>query len=47
MHQATELAHQLSLSRKTQAPNEQAKGILMAAHHIDDDATFALLSTQS
>lgn len=47
LRQAQDLVAQLREAMATRAPIEQAKGILMAAHHITAEQAFALLRKQS
>ena len=47
LHAAEALAEQLRQAIANRAPIEQAKGILMAAHGIDDAAAFELLRQES
>lgn len=44
---AREVAAGLQNALENRAPIEQAKGILMALHHVDSDAAFAMLSAES
>ena len=44
---ASTLAAQLQEAMLSRAPIEQAKGILMAIHRIDDSAAFERLRTES
>ncbi|GAB2910859.1 GAF and ANTAR domain-containing protein [Rhodococcus aerolatus] len=47
LHAAENLAAQLQQALAHRAPIEQAKGILMAARGVDEDAAFDLLRTES
>ena len=47
LQQAVDLTHQLRAALEARAPIEQAKGILMATHHVSADAGSALLRQQS
>lgn len=47
LQQAVDLTHQLRAALEAQAPIEQAKGILMATHHVTADAGSALLRQRS
>lgn len=47
VHQLTVQVAQLQASHRTRAPIEQAKGILMAVHHMSEDEAFDRLRSRS